>query len=305
MIDKELENLVHEEFLDRNEKKGYDSERKMAFYLQRKFFDNPEIHVLNNLYIKTVNGKGFFQIDHLVITKYCFIIVESKTCNSHLKFDDNLQWCRYLQTEQKWVGEKSPVIQAEMQGDALRKVLQENRFELRKSILNQQGGFLTLPILSLVAISDSGIIDYPATNADYCKNVLKADLIPNRIVEIYDSYKKRDSIKDLLFSKDSLYVLPEEDVQKTVQYILSLHRVKPIYRNIENVGIPVCKNCQTKYSVNYNRLSKEYELACECCGVVKKLNFKCSVCGNALKIHSYNHSFVVGCEECDRYGKLN
>lgn len=126
MIEKELENLVNDDFLDKKSRKGYDSEHQMAFYLQRKFFDNPEIHVLNNLYIKTVNDKGCFQIDHLVVTKYCFIIVESKTCNSHLRFDENLQWSCFEQSKNKWIGTKSPMVQAEMQGDALRKVLQEN-----------------------------------------------------------------------------------------------------------------------------------------------------------------------------------
>jgi hypothetical protein len=56
MIEKELEPLVNVDFLDRNQAKGYKSEQKIEFYLQRKFFDNPEIHVLNNLYIKTIDG---------------------------------------------------------------------------------------------------------------------------------------------------------------------------------------------------------------------------------------------------------
>ena len=99
MIDKELEPLVNDDFLDKNQKKGYESEKKMAFYLHRKFFDNQDVHVLNNLYIKTIDGKGYFQIDHLIVTKYCFIIIESKTCNSHLKFDQHLQWSCFRQVE--------------------------------------------------------------------------------------------------------------------------------------------------------------------------------------------------------------
>lgn len=304
MIDKELEPLVNVDFLDRNQAKGYKSEQKMEFYLQRKFFDNPEIHVLNNLYIKTIDGKGCFQIDHLVVTKYCFLIIESKTCNSHLKFDQHLQWSCYRQTEQKWVGMKSPMKQAEMQGDALRKVLQEKRLELRHKFMLMQGGFLTLPIHTLVAISDSGIIDYCTENENYCRNVLKADLIPNRILEIYESYKKRDSVKNYLLDRNPDYILPDEDIKKVIEYIIDIHRIKPVYREIEDVKIPICDTCRKSYTIHYNGSSKQYELVCKECGSVKKLNFKCQKCQGELKIHKYNETFVVGCEQCDNYGKL-
>ena len=304
MIDKELEPLVNENFLDKNQTKGYNSEKKMEFYLQRKFFDNREIHILNNLHIKTIDGKGYFQIDHLVVTKYCFVIVESKTCNSHLKFDSHFQWSCFKQTEQKWIGMKSPMKQAEMQGDALRKVLQENRLELRQKFLFMQGGFLNLPIYSLVAISDSGIIDYCSENKNYCANVLKADLIPNRILEIYESYKNKESVKNFLLDKNPDYVLPDEDLKKTIQYIISLHHVKPAYREIECVKIPICDTCKKTYSIQYDRISKQYELVCKECGTIKKMNFKCQKCRGKLKIHKYNEAFVVGCDQCDNYGKL-
>ncbi|SHH79136.1 Nuclease-related domain-containing protein [Fibrobacter sp. UWH9] len=304
MIRKELESLVNEEFLNRNAKKGYESERQMAFYLHRKFFENQDIHVLNNLYIKTLDGKGFFQIDHLIITKYCFVIVESKTCNSHLRFDKNLQWSCFQQTNNKWIGTKSPMVQAEMQGDALRSVLQENRVALRSHFLNKQGGFLTMPIHTLVAISDSGIIDYSTSNEEYCKNVLKADLIPGRILEIYDSYKNRDTVKNFLLDKDPGYVLPAEDLEKTVQYIISLHHVKPVYRKIEEVQVPACEACKETYSIGYNNTLKQYELLCKGCGSVKQMNYKCSKCNGNLKIHKLNETYVVGCENCDSYGKM-
>lgn len=304
MIDKDLEPLVNAEFLNKDQKKGYESERQMAFYLKRKFFDNQEIHILNNLHIKTVDGKGYFQIDHLVVTKYCFVIVESKTCTSQLKFDQHLQWSCFRQTEKKWVGMKSPMKQAERQGDALRKVLQEKRLELRQKFLHMQGGFLNLPIYTLVAISDSGIIDYCSENEDYCKNVLKADLIPNRILEIYDSYKKRDTVKNFLLDREPGYVLPDEDVGKTIQYIVGLHHVKPVYRKIEEVKIPICDVCKKAYAIQYNGTSKQYELICKECGSVRKMNFECKKCRGELKIHKYKETFVVGCEQCDNYGKL-
>lgn len=304
MIRKELETLVNEEFLNRNAKKGYESERQMAFYLHRKFFENQDIHVLNNLYIKTLDGKGFFQIDHLIVTKYCFVIVESKTCNSHLRFDKNLQWSCFQQTTNKWIGTKSPMVQAEMQGDALRSVLQENRMALRGRFLNKQGGFLNMPIHTLVAISDSGIIDYSSGNEEYCTNVLKADLIPGRILEIYNSYKNRDTVKNFLLDKDPSYVLPAEDLEKTVQYIISLHHVKPVYRKIEEIQIPTCEACKGIYSIAYNNTLKQYELLCKGCGTVKQMNHKCPKCQGDLKIHKLNNTFVVGCEKCDIYGKL-
>lgn len=304
MIDKELEEVVNEELFDSRAKKGYNSEKQMAFYLKRKFFDNPEIHVLNNLNIKTVNQEGFFQIDHLIITKYCFIIVESKTSNSHLKYDDNLQWSCFEQTTQKWVGIKSPMVQAEMQGDALRKVLQENRENLRMKRLNMQGGFITLPIHTLVAVSDSGIIDYGESNEEYRKNVLKADLIPKRIVEIFENYKKSDSKINAILDKAPDYVLPDKDVDKIIQYILELHHVKAAYLKLEYVPLPKCEACNNSFGIQYNSRVKLYELVCKKCGQVKRMNYKCQKCGGELKIRMFNRIPVVGCETCDKYGKL-
>lgn len=304
MIEKELECVVNNEFLDKRSQKGYDSERQMAFYLQRKFFDNQDIHVLNNLYIKTVNGKGYFQIDHLIVTKYCFVIIESKTCNSHLRFDKNLQWSVFEQTNNKWIGLKSPMVQAEMQGDALRKLLQEHRTDLRSRLLNIQGGFLSIPIHTLVAVSDSGIIDYSSSNEEYCKNVLKADLIPGRVLEIYDSYKNRDTVKNFLLNKDPDYILPAEDIKKTIQFIIESHHVKPVYRDVEEVRILSCDVCKNAFSVSYNGSQKCYQLYCRKCGSVKQINFKCPKCQGVFKIHKYNEAHVVGCENCDTYGKL-
>ena len=305
MIEKELETVVNDCLLDSLTKKGYLSEKKMAFYLNRKFFDNPDFHVFHNLNIRTVNDKGFFQIDHLVITRYCFIVIESKTCNSHLKYDANLQWTCFQETSQKWIGIKSPMIQAEMQGEALRKVLQENRVNIRKRFLNKQGGFLTLPIHTLVAVSDAGIIDYPECHEEYSKNVLKADLIPNRVAEIFDSYKNRDTKANIfIFDKAPTYVFPEEDIPKIIQYILSLHHVKPAYIKLEKVSLPYCKMCKEKLTIEYSLQNQCYESVCKKCGIIKKMNLKCQVCGKKFSIHKYNKFYIIGCATCDKYGKF-
>lgn len=175
---------------------------------------------------------------------------------------------------------------------------------MRSRLLGVQGGFKALPIHTLVAFSDSGIIDYSTSNEEYCKNVLKADLIPNRVLEIYESYKKRDTVKNFLLDKEPGYVLPEEDVNKIIQYIKNLHHVKPVYRNVEAVKTPSCPACKKTHSICYNKISKRYELLCQSCGTVKQMNFKCPKCKGNLKIQRFNETFVVGCEKCDTYGKL-
>ena len=86
MIDKEPENIVSKELASKEDLIGYEAEKQTAHYLKRKFFDHPEIHVLNNVRFKCLTDDGdYTQIDHLVITPYCFIVIETKSWTGGMK----------------------------------------------------------------------------------------------------------------------------------------------------------------------------------------------------------------------------
>lgn len=168
-----IKNKEEREQRSANEKKGDAAESQMAFYLRRYFSDNSEIHVLNDVYL-TLKGE-VAQIDHLVITPYRLWIIESKSVSGRLVIQDDGQWIKRF--EEREFGFASPVLQATLQAKILlgnyRKYFNFfNRQPLKESIL--------------VAVSSDCVIEDQRTQRG---DVLKADLVPNRILQVYEQDK--------------------------------------------------------------------------------------------------------------------
>ncbi|THF87846.1 NERD domain-containing protein [Deinococcus sp. KSM4-11] len=163
---------------DRFQRAGDEAEKQMAHYLRRAFGADPAIHVFNDLRLE--HGGEAAQIDHLVLHKAGFIIIESKSVTSSVSINDREEWAR------EWKGQKrgmpSPVLQARRQGDLLRALLQAHREELRNKILfgMKQGGFQGFLIDVVVAISDSGVVQ----THQALPEVKKADQVPDRVKEL-------------------------------------------------------------------------------------------------------------------------
>ena len=109
------------ENLTKIEKFGYEAEQQLAFYLNRSFKDNDSIHVINDLRLKMDDEVA--QIDHLIIHKYGFIIVESKSSTSTICINEYGEWSRQYNTYE--TGIPSPINQAKRQIDFLQKYLEK------------------------------------------------------------------------------------------------------------------------------------------------------------------------------------
>lgn len=126
------------QFRDPRERAGAEAERQMAHYLHRKFQDNPAICVLHQLRIEDPDqpeqdgSPGVCQIDHLVVHRWGFFLVESKSVTEVVQVrsdgDGGDEWSRTFNGEQK--GIRSPIRQARRQSDLLRRLLQRHRTEL-------------------------------------------------------------------------------------------------------------------------------------------------------------------------------
>lgn len=307
MIDKELEDIVSKELIKSEELWGYDAEHQMAHYLKRKFFDHPEIHVLNNLRFKCVTDDGdYAQIDHLIITPYCFIVVETKNWVGGMKYDEDGN-CWYLSKEDdEWhTSKESPIFQAKRQSEALRRVVQNNKEILRKKFLFLQGGFQNYPVHFLVALYGESNVVKPEKSCKYDGMVLKAEVIPDKILEIYEKYKNSDTVKnfvkDALLKNDTLWILPEEDIKKTVSFLKEIHCPQIFYRKIELESVK-CK-CGGLLSFALNRETKKWEAICKACGLVKPFSFKCSKCKKPLKLFEtgWPRKKLAFCKYCDEY----
>ena len=99
MICKELESLYTD---DKLIKAGYDASKQIAYYLKKEFSSDKDIQVFNNLRF-LYNGE-YTQIDHLIIHRYGFIIIESKSAKTKISYNEIGEFSRFFNGE--WKGEK-------------------------------------------------------------------------------------------------------------------------------------------------------------------------------------------------------
>jgi hypothetical protein len=211
MIVKDLDPCVSG---DRFEKAGRAAEEQMAFYLRRALKDDPKIRIFNGF--RFVRDGEVAQIDHLVLHNYGGIIVESKSVATEVRVGQDGAWTRvYNGVEQ---GMKSPVIQARMQGDLLRKLLEDHAAELLNKLLGIQTHFKAMPIDVLVAISDRGVLKRREGAAP---EAMKADQIPDRILDIIANYRKGASMFSLSFKVS--YSLNDSEVERISAFVVAHH----------------------------------------------------------------------------------
>jgi ssDNA-binding Zn-finger/Zn-ribbon topoisomerase 1 len=199
---------------------GDEAEKDMAFRLGRRFGHEPKVHIINDLRIG--HEGNTFQIDHLLVTPWGLFIVESKSvhCPVTIKvWDDKREhWSRNF--DGKTEGIDSPVLQAEEQGRLLKTFMRDNDEQmLGKMIGLVQKGFGYCPIISLVAISRSGVIEV-ASGALH-KSVLKADEIAPEIARQIASLKKKASLLNL--SLDTGWEMTVEEAVKVANFLVSAH----------------------------------------------------------------------------------
>lgn len=164
---------------------GLRAERQMAFYLRRAFASSADHAVLNNLRIET--GADVAQIDHLVVSRWGLVIIESKSVATKVRVNARDEWMRLVSGS--WRGMPSPILQATRQKDFLRDFLNANKTTLLgRIVLVGQKSFRNFSMDVMVAISDHGIIDR-VDGADP-KEVFKADQIPARIAELLETRRR-------------------------------------------------------------------------------------------------------------------
>ncbi|MBC5768681.1 nuclease-related domain-containing protein [Ramlibacter albus] len=146
---------------------GYRAEQQMAFYFSRYFARDKKVLVFNDA--KILARGELAQIDHLIVHSGGLIVVESKSVSGEVRISEQMQWTRaYKGGEQ---GMPSPLLQCERQ--AL--VLKEN-FRMYAA-----PSWAEIPIHTLVAVSDQGIVRYPSFDVP---EVAKADQIPALILDL-------------------------------------------------------------------------------------------------------------------------
>lgn len=106
-----LKEIDKKENLKTFQKYGYQAEKQMAFYLKRTFQNSNDVQVINDL--RLAMNDDVAQIDHLIVHRYGFIIVESKSVTSKISINEHEEWTRHYPKYTR--GMPSPVKQQDKQ----------------------------------------------------------------------------------------------------------------------------------------------------------------------------------------------
>lgn len=224
---------------------GRRAEEQMAHYLKRAFGSNKDILILNDL--RLVAYGEVAQIDHLVIFRWGFVIVESKSVTQTVSVNEYAEWVRVHVTGRQ--GMPSPIEQARRQAEFLHAYLLPHGTELltpgtfskalgllspehadavRERIRTWFGihTFAGVAQEILVAISDDAIIERPSTIE--IPEVCKADQVPGRIKAIVSRYRKANSLLTIranpFNTADVVCELSSKELSQISDFLLSDHR---------------------------------------------------------------------------------
>ena len=311
MIIKERSSAEHTA-TDKFSKAGAKAEQQMAFYLQRAFMDDKYVWVLNDLRLEDDTGDAA-QIDHLVIHRYGFIIIESKSVCTKVKINEHQEWLRLWSGH--YEGMPSPVQQAKRQIEFLRRALNANREELVKKMFGLvQKGFIGCPMEIVVAISDKGMID----RGTHIPEVVKADQVPDKVREICQRHKKAAGplgINTSLDATDGLYSLNRDEISAISAFLIDHHQ--PLAEPItypestpaaacvretapappQTDGLGLCTSCGNQCEILWGRYS--YYWKCPQCEINMPIKEYCPTCRTKMKLRKDGDRFHILCEPCE------
>lgn len=296
MIFKELDAFDNK---DKFQLAGRKAEEQMAFYFRRFFAKSDQVDVLN--YLRIDLAGEIAQMDHLVLHPFGILIVESKSVTGSVQIKDDGQWIRWYSKQAS--GMRSPVTQAQMQGLLLK--------ELLATGVKQKGFFDRVRFDVLVAISDSGTIQWPSTGA--LPEVCKADQVHKRI---------NDRIANSLLENNGLAVLAPEHRRSIAKFLQVAHRPlersttakaplvqekQPVYalptvaaKAVVASTLPLkrCKHCGgEKLEAKYGQYG--YYFLCKACEKNTGIKFVCPACAGEGRIRKQGLEFFAECKSCE------
>jgi len=333
MIIKERDQREHLES-DKFSQAGADAEKTMAFYLRRSFAQDKDVLVFHDLRFKDETNDAA-QIDHLVMHREGFIIIESKSVTSAVEINPHGEWTRIWNGYPQ--GMPSPIQQAKRQIDFLRRALHANKETLLNKILlgMLQPGFRNCPFDVLVAISDKGTIKRSADVPE----VTKADMVPEKIREIIAKRKWDASLRNQK-SEAPKYNFKDEEMQRMAKFLTDHHyplveergqrKGDTLAGNISkpptvpppapvqvlapvsvshpapppqpppvpqvDKGLGVCDKCGAQCEILWGKFS--YYWKCHACNNNMAIKEFCPSCTGKMKIRKDKSRFHIGCEKC-------
>jgi len=258
---------------DKYQKSGFNAEKKMGFYLKRAYETDEYLFVINDLRLEI--GNDHAQIDHLIVHKFGFIIIESKSVSSKVSVNKYSEWKRTYNGVES--GMPSPIQQAKRQVEFLKRFLKEKDSSeiFRENFANK---YLAPSIEKfkydiLVAISDSGIIERDSIELN---EICKADVITERIDNIISIYQRQAS---KILSMKLPNQFHKNSLEKLSNLLVSSH----------------CPICIPKESHIVNKEDK----------VITKTQKVCNECkSNNIQILYGKYGYYYKCQDCNKNSKV-
>lgn len=251
--------------LDPRLKAGEEAEKQMAFYLQRAFRKRDDCFVINDLRISYDGEQA--QIDHLVVSPYGLVIIESKSCHGTIIVDKLNRWARTFNGKPE--GMQSPVLQAEEQGKILKELLRSNTERLLGKMLmgNVQKGFGYCPFLAYVSVSDSGIIEQKIDVPELHKSDEVAKIITCKLDELK---KKSDLLSPKFWLTSEVgWRMKLEEARAVAEFLIAQHRPVSQVASVKKAKeVPLSESTPTQIETTF----------------VPKVGAKCPECGTAKLI---------------------
>ncbi len=251
-------------------------ENNVAFYLRREFSEDKDILVFNDLKI-TKDGENA-QIDHLVIHKTGFVIIESKSIKGRITVNSNLEWSRTIGNS--WSGMPSPIRQAELQSKLLKALLNDNAKKILPKSLGVQQYFGGRRWDIICACSSDAIIERENIPKKVSDKIIKAEFIAEKIKALI----KRD--QKLLSTQPKFN---STDMESITQFLLE----KGVNTSIK--GVIRCKYCNS-ISVIPMHGRFGYYVACKECNKNTSMKKQCSKCNyNFSKVTKSGNEYTLSC----------
>jgi len=252
-------------------KAGEEAEKQMAFYLKREFAKDADVFVFNDL--RLIHDGEVAQIDHFVLHKYGFALIESKSVAGTVEINEYGEWIRMFNNKPS--GMPSPVLQLERQQDILKNKLEANAPELLGKLIGLQKRFGGRKYDQIVAISDKTRIVRKQSTEDIHKADAVAGILRNQIKE----YKRgRITADTVCFNK--------KEMQALRRFFLAEHCEKASLTDRKPVGRRINKEKKAK-SVSNEMINTE------------KHDYWYCQCGQEFEIrHKYNfYKYCLNCRK--------
>jgi len=176
---------------------GWIGEKNVAYHLEFWFGDIQNYYVINDLRLE-INEHIYAQIDHLILTPKCIIIIESKSVNGIIKINSRGEWQRVHQDTGEINGIYNPFDQNRRHVSVLKKFLAVNQDKL--------GDMGDMPIYSLIVMSNEKTVVKDETPEQVIgKSVVRVENLDIKINDLISQthnkcYSNLQLLVDLLLS---------------------------------------------------------------------------------------------------------